>query len=162
MAESERSRDALASALRALAREEAHQGASPRVEASLRQAVQQVAQIRRRQRATFLAIAAALLIVTAASWGLVVRHAPPVSSGGDRITTREVATEFLPLTYGHLPMTDAHVIRIEVPRSALVTFGLAAADMSAASDEMVDADVIVGVDGVARAVRFVHQVRSQE
>jgi hypothetical protein len=162
MADSDRSRDSLAGALRALAEDEAHLGASPRVETSLRQAVRNLTQIRRRQRVAFLAVAAALLVVTAASWGLVVRHAPAVSSSGDRITTREVATEFLPLTYGHLPMTDAYVIRIEVPRSALVAFGLGAADMPAASEEMVDADVIVGVDGLARAVRFVHQVRNEE
>jgi hypothetical protein len=162
MSDSEGSRGRLADALRALADDEANQGASPWVEASLRQAVRTLAQSRRRQRATFLAVAAALLIVTAASWGLVVRHAPSVSSGGDRVTIREVATEFLPLTYGHLPLTDAYVVRIEVPRSALVAFGLASADMPAASDEMVDADVIVGVDGLARAVRFVHQVKSEE
>jgi hypothetical protein len=162
MADSERSGDRLARALRALAADEAHQGASPQVETTLRQAVRTLALSRRRQRATFLAVAAALIIVTSASWGLVVRHAPPPSRGGDRTAIREVATDFLPLTYGHLPVSDAYIVRIEVPRSALVAFGLAAADMPAASDDRVDADVLVGVDGLARAVRFVHQVRTEE
>ncbi len=161
MADFKRSHGRLADAVRALADDEANYGASRRVEAALRQAVRTLAQSRRRQRAAFLAVAASLLVVTAAAWALVVRHAPPVSSG-HRTATREVATEFLPLTYGGFPMTDAYVIRIEVPRSALVTFGLAAADMLATSDEVIDADVIVGADGFARAVRFVHQGRNEE
>jgi hypothetical protein len=162
MADSERSRDSLAGALRTLAEDETNQGASLRVEASLRQAVRELARSRHRQRGTFLAVAAALLVVTAALWGLVVRHPPSASSRADRVTIREVATEFLPLTYGHLPVSDAYIMRIEVPRSAMVAFGLATADLPAADGEMVDADVLVGMDGLARAVRFVHQVGSEE
>jgi hypothetical protein len=44
-----------------------------------------------------------------------------------------------------------------VPRSALVSFGLASPELSS-MDGTIDADVLVGMDGIARAVRFVHQV----
>jgi hypothetical protein len=55
-------------------------------------------------------------------------------------------------------MTESRVIRLAVPRTTLVTFGLASVDM-AESAEMVLADVVVGEDGLARAVRFVERRR---
>ncbi|MDQ3821544.1 MAG: hypothetical protein M3362_28225 [Acidobacteriota bacterium] len=66
----------------------------------------------------------------------------------------EIATDFLPLTYGGLSQMDGgQVIRVEVPRSALQSFGL---PMNAErAGERVKADVLVGNDGVARAIRFV-------
>lgn len=66
----------------------------------------------------------------------------------------EVMTEFLPLTYGGLSQVDdGQVIRIEVPRSALQSFGLPVNIERAG--ERVKADVLLGHDGVARAIRFV-------
>ena len=44
------------------------------------------------------------------------------------------------------------IVHVEVPRSAMLAVGL---DVSAdRADEMVEADVMLGADGVARAVRF--------
>jgi hypothetical protein len=66
----------------------------------------------------------------------------------------EVTTEFLPLTYGGLSQVDeGQVVRIEVPRSALQSFGLPVNIERAG--ERVKADVLLGHDGVARAIRFV-------
>jgi hypothetical protein len=49
---------------------------------------------------------------------------------------------------------------MEVPRTALASFGLASPDMqSGSSSRTVLADVLVGEDGLARAVRFVRPVR---
>ena len=47
---------------------------------------------------------------------------------------------------------DVNLVRVEVPRSAMIALGL---DVSAdRAEEMVEADVMVGSNGLARAVRF--------
>jgi hypothetical protein len=159
MNDQERGDRRLTQALRVLADADATAGASPAVEARLREAVRAIGEARRHPRAGFLAIAAALAAVAGGSTWLVARYAPEPARA---VVTREVATEFLPLAYGHLPVTDAYIVRLEVPRSALIQFGLAGPDLPQAVDETVDADVLVGLDGIARAVRFVHHVGSEE
>ena len=68
---------------------------------------------------------------------------------------KEVATEFLPLTYGDnlIPLEGGQVVRIRLPRSALTSFGLPVNEERAG--EHIKADVLLGQDGVARAIRFV-------
>jgi hypothetical protein len=68
---------------------------------------------------------------------------------------REVATDFLPLTF----LTDSaaqesgHVVRVRVPRSALIAFGV---PMNVDRvGELIIADVVIGDDGLARAIRFI-------
>jgi hypothetical protein len=69
-------------------------------------------------------------------------------------TNEEIATEFLPLTYGSLSqLDDGQVVRVELPRSALQSFGLPV--NAERAGERVKADVLLGHDGVARAIRFV-------
>jgi hypothetical protein len=47
---------------------------------------------------------------------------------------------------------DVNLVRVEVPRSAMIALGL---DVSAdRAEELVEADVLLGSNGVARAVRF--------
>jgi hypothetical protein len=67
----------------------------------------------------------------------------------------EIATEFLPLVNGPdlAPSDGGHVVRVELPRSALVSLGLPMNVERA--DERIKADVLFGNDGLARAVRFV-------
>jgi hypothetical protein len=69
--------------------------------------------------------------------------------------TAEITTEFLPLVSGSnlAPLDGGHLVRVELPRSALVSFGLPMNENRA--DERIKADVLFGNDGVARAVRFV-------
>jgi len=50
-------------------------------------------------------------------------------------------------------MDGGQVMRVELPRSALMSFGLPM-DMERAA-ERIKADVVVGNDGLARAIRFV-------
>ncbi|HVG36022.1 MAG TPA: hypothetical protein VM911_23415 [Pyrinomonadaceae bacterium] len=67
----------------------------------------------------------------------------------------DIATDFIPLSYGSdLGGTDGgHVVRVELPRTAMAQFGLPVnAERSA---EPVKADVLLGEDGLARAIRFV-------
>jgi len=153
-----------------------------------------------------LALAATLLVALAVPLWMVSRiGSRGVLSGsnapGDRAP--EVTTAFLPLPFSSVPTRDAQIIRIEVPRAALGTFGLLPVDsvgslgwgssVPPAAPELGDggalsagrasggspaqrpelsnaaavsgrgtgaqgtvvADVIVGEDGLARAVRFV-------
>jgi hypothetical protein len=72
-----------------------------------------------------------------------------------RRASREVVTSFLPLAYGAVPMTDGRIVRIELPRTSLAAFGLLPAGEASPGRGTVLADVIVGEDGLARAVRFV-------
>jgi hypothetical protein len=67
----------------------------------------------------------------------------------------EITTEFLPITYGSnlSQLDDGQVVRVELPRSALQSFGLPV--NAERSGERVKADVLLGHDGVARAIRFV-------
>lgn len=67
----------------------------------------------------------------------------------------EIATSFIPLTHdAALAAADGgQVVRVELPRSALQRFGLPMNFERAG--ERVKADVLLGHDGVARAIRFV-------
>ena len=70
--------------------------------------------------------------------------------------TKEIATDFIPLSYmsaANLQQEGGQIIRVQVPRSALANFGLPV-NMDR-YNEKVKADVIYGVDGMARAIRFV-------
>lgn len=64
--------------------------------------------------------------------------------------------EFFPLRYSNVPVSDVRIIRLEVPRTALAAFGVDPRDATSARPDAVLADVLVGEDGLARAVRFVH------
>ncbi len=67
----------------------------------------------------------------------------------------EIATDFMPLTYGATSnlQEGGRMVRVELPHSALATFGLPV-NMDRAN-ERVKADVLYGVDGLAQAIRFV-------
>lgn len=68
--------------------------------------------------------------------------------------TAEITTDFIPLIHGGLVSADAgHVLRVELPRSALAGFGLPL--NAERAGERVKADVLMGDDGIARAIRFV-------
>jgi len=67
----------------------------------------------------------------------------------------EIATEFLPLSHGNpLGLQEGgQIIRVEVPRSTLVSFGLPV-NLDRVG-QRVKADLLLGVDGSAQAIRFV-------
>ena len=65
----------------------------------------------------------------------------------------EVATDFIPLVYDPEPVDRGRVVRVRLPRAALRTFGLPVNEQL--SEEPIQADVLLGEDGLARAVRFV-------
>jgi hypothetical protein len=67
----------------------------------------------------------------------------------------EIATDFMPVGYASATnlQDGGQLVRVELPRSALVAFGL---PMNVNRyDEKVKADVFFSTDGMARAIRFV-------
>jgi hypothetical protein len=68
----------------------------------------------------------------------------------------EVATEFLPLSYGDTvsSLQGGQLVRVRLPRTTLLTFGFPMSEERA--PEPIKADVLLGEDGRARAIRFVH------
>ena len=153
------SKDELTTALRRLADEDAAMTASPHVEARLREEVRLIARARaHRTRVRVMQIAAAVVLVAAATawWTLSHRQAPPEPAAPE-----EVVTQYFPLFYSSVPAEVLHVVRMEVPRESLARFGLLPGDALGRATGTVLADVLVGDDGLARAVRFVQKV-SQE
>jgi hypothetical protein len=67
----------------------------------------------------------------------------------------EVATEFLPVPAAPPLERGEHaaVVRVQLPRSSLRTFGLPFSEEQ--RFERVSADVVLGQDGLIRAVRFI-------
>lgn len=70
-------------------------------------------------------------------------------------TTNEIATDFVPLGDMNVATLQdgGQIIRVKLRRSALVKFGFPV-NMER-YNENVNADVLIGVDGLARAIRFV-------
>ncbi len=73
---------------------------------------------------------------------------------GDEIG-QEVATDFFPLVYeqGSQPLESGQLIRVQMPRSALASFGLPVNFERA--NVPVKADVLLAEDGSAHSIRFV-------
>ena len=72
------------------------------------------------------------------------------------------AGEFIPLPNADRLPPDEHVnmVRVELPRSAMIALGYAVSADRA--DEMVEADVVLGSDGLARAVRLVNENEAED
>lgn len=89
------------------------------------------------------------------SYGNGGGHGGRTGAGRAGQTAEEVATEFIPLMQGaqYASAEEGHLVRVELPRTALASFGLPV--NAEASGGRVKADVLLGEDGVARAIRFV-------
>ena len=159
MNESRHHDEALTRALRAVAEDDHALSASAGIEARLLTEALGIARTRRR-RAYTTAGALALLVAAIAIpvWRTATDRAsaPDAATSADsaRAAAAEDATEFFPLMYSNVPLTNAQIVRLELPQSALTSFGLDPDD----PDGTVLADVVVGQDGLARAVRFVRPV----
>lgn len=66
---------------------------------------------------------------------------------------QEIATDFIRVNYAASIEPGAQMVRVQLPRSAMTQFGLPV-NMDRA-DRPVKADVIMGIDGIAQAIRFV-------
>ena len=146
----------LTASLRQMAATDAlSKGASPEVRARLLQEVRAVARAERRSVMKVYALAAVLVIATAIPvWQLSTRT---VADPSVRPATAslEVATEFYPLTYSAIPVNHGSLVRLELPAASLAGLGVDPAAVAGPQQGSVVADVLVGEDGLARAVRFV-------
>ena len=154
--------DVLTRALRAVAEDDEAFAASAGVDARLRAEAHAIARARRRRvYAAAGALAAAALVAAIAfpAWRAGTARPPVVDPAGAPDSfpgAGEVTTEYFPLEYSNVPVTDGQTLRLELPRTVLSSFGLEADSTSGT----VLADVIVGQDGLARAVRFVQPATS--
>ncbi len=162
----------LSQALRWAAEADDGAGAPARVEAALREtfarqrmpsqpaAVRTRARLRPREALLMAAAAAGLILALAAILGpstrspgrtrTVTRRPPPLV----RVTGRAETLQLAPLYAS--PLTDVEsgqVIRVGLPRSALRSMGWPLPEVPGA--ELVPAEVLLGEDGLARAVRLV-------
>ncbi|MFN0110015.1 MAG: hypothetical protein ACKVZH_14265 [Blastocatellia bacterium] len=92
------------------------------------------------------------------------KHGKPVDDGSSvqsslgeftLLAGEEIATDFLPLAYetDSQPMESGQVIRVQVPRTTLASFGLPV-NLERANDT-IKADLLLAEDGSARAIRFI-------
>jgi hypothetical protein len=145
--------ETLRSLLARLAAADRHRGAPPQVERHLAQHLREGIRTGRPPRRPevnrwllFAAgLAATLAMVSVASSPAPRGSAPPTQ--GD--------AEFLPLVYGDTlaDLDSVQIVRVRLPRTALASIGWPGTGNPDARS--VDADLILGHDGVARAIRFV-------
>jgi hypothetical protein len=85
----------------------------------------------------------------------VINSKPPAPDAHAPSGEVEIATDFFPLVNREAltQLDSGQLVRVELPRSALMSFGLPM-NMERAG-ERIKADVVVGEDGLARAIRFV-------
>ena len=144
-------RDVLQKTLKTMARQDAGRGASAEVEAHLRQQVRSLRATRRTTRLVWAVAASLLVVIGVTRFGIDMPE-----RGSDDSTVlglTDSSSGFLPLPNAHIPMADAHVVRMTVSRASLAAFGLDPGGPG--SPDVVMADVLVGHDGIARSVRFV-------
>jgi hypothetical protein len=67
--------------------------------------------------------------------------------------SREIMTDFIPMTYDPHPIERGRIVRVRLPRTALAAFGLPVNEQQA--EQPIRADVVLGEDGLARAIRFI-------
>ena len=165
--------EALNSALRALAAQEADQQASPRLEAALVQEFRRekaaAAGRRVRWQVAALGIAAAALLAFGHSMhqqpvkpGVVAEQPSASSQPGPAADQSEPAeaedwSDFVPLPYGADPVAaeEGAVVRVELSRASLASLGVSLTAME--SEEPVLADLVVSEDGTPQAIRLVSE-----
>jgi len=74
-----------------------------------------------------------------------------------RKPSQEITTEFYPLMEDPPPFERGELLRVSVPASAMRGVGLPVSEEHL--EDLVQADVLVGQEGLARAIRFVRYER---
>jgi hypothetical protein len=81
---------------------------------------------------------------------------PELANTTRGLTSSETVTEFIPLTAiaDATAMHSGTIVRVEMPRASLIAMGLPL--NAERAHETVKADIVVGDDGLARAIRLVY------
>ena len=144
--------------LRAMAADDGGLGSSAGVEDRLRAEVRGLARARHRSRMTFTALAAGLTLVLTVPLALMLRQPAADANHEPSVSTRS-EQPFLATPYAGSFTGEGQIVRLEVPATTLRAFGVAApVGRDQRGDARVLADVLIGEDGVARAIRFVGPV----
>ncbi len=159
--------DPLTATLRRLAADDEAQSTSPAVRMRLLAEVRQVRLARRRSLATMAVIAAGLVIATALPiWQIATLDQGSSPSAGHAQSASaegELVTAFFPLPYSTIPMSAGRLVRLAIPREAMASFGIEGPEtVPGQVPKLVLAEVMVGDDGLARAVRFVRPLASDK
>lgn len=97
------------------------------------------------------------LAAAAAAAALVAVTRPNATPSAAVVAEAESEGGFTPLVYGD-PWADVEavqVVRVEMPRTALAALGYVRATPASEEATAVQADLLVGNDGIARGIRFV-------
>src|SRR5258706_16009175 len=78
---------------------------------------------------------------------------PQTSTAAVKSKAAEIKTDFIALSYAR-GAESGQIVRVKVPSSMMVTLGLVATVEKPTS--LVDAEVVIGDDGLTRAIRFIH------
>ena len=107
---------------------------------------------RRKRVWTYWAAAAASLVIGSLSYVLWQEHERKVTVMTE--STYVSAPGFLPLPYAQsdVPLEHAVVVRVSIPRAEASAWGV---PLDPGGRARVSADLLIGQDGMARAVRFV-------
>jgi len=164
--------------LKALADADREREAPPAVEARLRAAFRKKHQRRVWPYFALVAAIAAVIVLSIINTtkppvkpqvietrGIVVLPAPVVARNEAptprRVVHRrppqpkeEIVTEFYPLMEDPLPFERGELLRVSLPAAAMRTVGVTVSEDRLG--EIVQADVLVGQEGLARAIRFVN------
>lgn len=114
------------------------------------------AQRRRRSRQVWgYRAGAAACLVLALSWFLVHHSFQASHATRAKDTFYSATSGFVALPYAQsdVPLEQAVIVRVELQPSELAAFGVAVA--SGSGSGQIKADVLVGQDGIARAMRLV-------
>ena len=175
------SEERMVEALRALSEHDASREASPEIEARLRAQFQSRRPRRARWRAAVWTTAAAAAVAAMVVFLVVANRKPPAAAPSHEVVTQavaaepeaaratvvttprrarksvtrpqEVVTDFFPLMDPAPPFERGQLLRVELPASAMQMVGLPVREDRLA--DPVQADVLVGEEGLPRAIRFV-------
>lgn len=102
----------------------------------------------------WMAAAATLVVITVSlNWLVAARRPQPQVTTNDQVADLSGFVAW-PGASAWPPLESGSLMRVELPLSLLPTLGLSAPSSATA---MVPADIVVGQDGFARAVRLVQQ-----
>jgi hypothetical protein len=135
--------------LRALAAADAEAEARPEIEMNLRRAFRARQRKRVRRLGMMWAAAAAAIVLVM----VFMNRKPPVVPPVVPQQPSEVVTDFFPLMDPAPPFQRGRILRVEVPASAMKMVGLPVHEEHL--NDPVEADVLVGEEGLPRAIRFV-------
>lgn len=104
-------------------------------------------------RRSWIAAAALTAVVVALNWAVASNRPDPDPVQDDEVTDLEGFVPW-PGTEGWPPLESGSLVRVDLPVTALPTLGLTP---PASPATVVQADIVIGQDGFARAVRFVQR-----